>query len=153
MSNTLILTRRLLGTSDKNVLILPLTAEERTRLRGKRVTSCGCDVLLQLPREGFLRPGDILVGEDRRINVLVEAAVENLMIVRAESSLDLLKASYHLGNRHVNLELHDDELFLLEDNVVCEMLVRMGLNVDRLARSFYPEVGAYNELHSHATNL
>ncbi len=153
MSNVIILTSRVAASRDANVLLLPLTAEERTKFRGRRSTSCGREVLLQLPREGCLCPGEVLIGEDPGILVLVEAAKERLMIVRAGSYLELIRASYHLGNRHVNLELHDDELLLLEDKVISEMLDQMGLTVTYSTRPFYPEVGAYNKLHSHGHDL
>ncbi len=145
----IVLTHRLENEKAGNFLILPLSAEERSRLRGRRLTKCGREVILQLPREGCLRPGDVLSGEGQYQNVLVEAALETLLVVSAKSSLDLLKAAYHLGNRHVALELHEGELFLIEDEVLAQMLRIRGLTVKKTIRSFYPETGAYDQLHRH----
>jgi len=95
--------------------------------------------------------GDVLIGENPLLRVLVKAAIENLLVVRANSILELIKASYHLGNRHVEIELHPRELFLLEDPVLAEMLKTRGLKVEKIMRPFFPELGAYaqSERHKH----
>jgi urease accessory protein len=129
-------------------LFLPLTAEQRTVLRGRRSTACGREVLLQLPRHGPLEPGDQLFNADASVRVEVKAALEDLLQVQAPTSLDLLAAAYHLGNRHVALELHDQELLLLDDSVLAAMLKRRGLVVTPCRRAFLPEGGAYAG-HSH----
>ena len=128
--------------------LLPLTAEERTVLRGRRSTACGREVLLQLPRHGPLQPGDQLSDADVSVRVEVVAALEDLLQVQAPTSLDLLAAAYHLGNRHVALELHDQELLLLDDSVLASMLKGRGLVVTPCRRPFLPEGGAYAD-HSH----
>jgi len=128
-------------------LFLPLTAEQRTVLRGRRSTACGREVLLQLPRHGPLEPGDQLCNADASVRVEVEAALEDLLQVQAPTSLDLLAAAYHLGNR-VALELHDQELLLLDDSVLAAMLKGRGLVVIPCRRPFLPEGGAYAD-HSH----
>ena len=129
--------------------MLLLNASERKRLRGHRKTSCGQDILLMLPREGPLMDGDILSGESPSPHVLVKAAIEDLLVVRAQSILELIKAAYHLGNRHVDLELHPNQIFLLEDPVLNEMLKKRGLSVKKIKRTFFPELGAYSLLNSH----
>jgi urease accessory protein len=131
---------------------LPLTAEERTVLRGRRSTACGRDVLLQLPRHGPLEPGDQLSDADASVRVEVVAALEDLLQVQAPTSLDLLAAAYHLGNRHVALELHDQELLLLDDSVLASMLKGRGLVVTPCRRPFLPEGGAYAG-HSHRHSM
>jgi urease accessory protein len=131
---------------------LALTAEERTRLRGHRLSGCGRDLLLQLPRGGALEPGEWLAQEDGLALVQVEPAAEALLVVRAERPLALLQAAYHLGNRHVALELHPDHLRLLVDPVLEQLLLQRGLEVCRTREPFQPEGGAYaGELtpHSH----
>ena len=144
----IVLKERFKGRSEMPHLLLPLTAEERTVLRGKRRTACGRDVLLQLPRDGVLNPGDLLVDAAQSCLVVVKAASEGLLRVQAASSLSLLQAAYHLGNRHVALELHAHELLLLEDSVLAGMLEGRGLQVSRCRRPFSPERGAYAG-HSH----
>jgi urease accessory protein len=57
--------------------------------------------------------------------------------------LALLQAAYHLGNRHVAMELHADQLLLLQDSVLEDLLRQRGLSVERLQAPFQPEAGAY----------
>ena len=134
-------------------LQLPLTADERTVLRGRRRTRCGRELLLQLPRDGALQPGDLLLDGLRRMQVEVIAASERLLRVRAASSIELLQAAYHLGNRHVPLELHEQELLLLEDSVLAVMLTSRGLQVSACERPFVPDGGAYGAVHAHSHRL
>ena len=96
-----VLEQRLQNSSATATLQLPLTAEERTVLRGRRTTSCGRPVLLQLPREGSLQPGDLLGDQSGSTVVEVTAAPEALLRVQGSHPLELLQAAYHLGNRHV----------------------------------------------------
>lgn len=131
-------------------LRLALTAEERTRLRGHRRSSCGQDLLLQLPRGAALEPGEWLAQEDGVALVQVVPAAEALLVVRARSPLELLQAAYHLGNRHVALELGADSLRLLADPVLEQLLRHRGLEVQRVEEAFQPESGAYGHApHSH----
>jgi urease accessory protein len=82
--------------------------------------------------------------------VQVEPAAESLLVVRAGSPLELLQAAYHLGNRHVALEMRAEELRLLADPVLEQMLHHRGLEVGRAEEAFQPESGAYGNVpHSH----
>ncbi|MFN5221886.1 MAG: urease accessory protein UreE, partial [Cyanobacteriota bacterium] len=117
----LVLTRRRMpppqGTAA--ALRLPLAAEERTRLRGRRRSGCGVELLLQLPRGEALEPGEWLAAAgEQGPPVQVEAAPEALLVVRSVDRLELLRAAYHLGNRHVALEVRLEELRLLDDPVL-----------------------------------
>ncbi len=123
-------------------LRLPLTAQERTSLRGRRSSACGRALLLQLPRGAALEPGEWLGGPGGT-RVQVEAAPEPLLRVLAADPLALLQAAYHLGNRHVALELHPGELRLLQDSVLAELLSQRGLELEELQAPFRPEAGAY----------
>ena len=134
-------------------LRLPLRADERTSLRGHRRSACGRDLLLQLPRGAALEPGDRLAPEAGGPLVVVEAAAEPLLVVRAADPLALLQAAYHLGNRHVAMELHRDELRLGVDSVLEDLLRHRGLTVERISGPFLPEPGAYEgsgHAHQHA---
>ena len=132
-------------------LRLPLTADQRTSLRGHRRSACGRDLVLQLPRAEALQPGDTLLNADGQLQVLVEAAPEPVMRVRSTEPLALLQAAYHLGNRHVAMELHADQLVLLQDGVLMDLLRRRGLEVECTEAPFLPEAGAYaGPGHSHA---
>ncbi|MFN7898073.1 MAG: urease accessory protein UreE [Synechococcaceae cyanobacterium] len=129
------------------VLALPLTAEERNRLRGLRHSSCGRALLLQLPRGEPLAPGEWLHADPSGPGPLpwvrVEAAPEPLLLVRAATPLALLQAAYHLGNRHVALELRENELRLGDDPVLADLLMRRRLRLERRHEPFLPEAGAY----------
>ena len=141
--SVLVLEQRLAPNSLKPDLRLPLTADERTVLRGRRRTVCGREVLLQLPRDQSLQPGDQLCDADGITRVEVTAAPEALLRVQAATPLELMQAAYHLGNRHVALELHEQELLLPEDSVLAMMLEGRGLTVSRCLQPFAPEGGAY----------
>jgi len=131
------------GSAGAAPLRLALAAEERNRLRGRRHSLCGRALLLQLPRGEALRPGEWLAPEHDGPLVRVEAAPEPLLVVRAPSPLALLQAAYHLGNRHVALELRPAELRLSDDPVLAHLLEHRGLVVERCQAPFQPEAGAY----------
>ena len=118
MNSDLLILSNNVGPQSESDYILPLTAAQRLVLRGRRQTSCGQDVLLQISRDHVLNPGDCLSDETHSVFVQVIAASECLLRVTAENSIDLLKAAFHLGNRHVDVELYEDELWLLEDSVL-----------------------------------
>lgn len=135
---------------DLLLLSLPLSAQERTSLRGRRRTACGRELLLQLPRGPALEPGERLMPADGRVLVVVEPAPEPVLVVRSPDPLVLLQAAYHLGNRHVSLELRPGELRLLEDGVLEELLRQRGLLIEHSLVPFLPEPGAYaTASHSH----
>jgi len=125
------------------LLQLPLDADQRTSLRGHRRSACGRDLVLQLPRGAALQPGERLLSADGALQVLVLAAPEPVMEVRSADPLALLQAAYHLGNRHVAMELHADRLVLLHDSVLADLLQRRGLQVDCRLAPFEPEASAY----------
>jgi urease accessory protein len=133
---------------------LALSADERTRLRGQRRSLCDRSLLLQLERGAPLMPGEWLHGDGPDSAwVQVIAAPEPVLLVRAPSPQALLQAAYHLGNRHVAMEIQADELRLLEDPVLARMLELRGLTIERVEAPFHPEGGAYGghgDAHSHS---
>ena len=145
MSHELIyLTKRISAHVIGQCLLLPLSAKERNQLRGKRSTLDGTDVILNLPRGGGrLLPGEVLKSENSQILVSIEAAHEDVIRISSENRLKLLKAAYHLGNRHVQIELLDKELYLLNDVVMKKMLEDQGFEIESFQRPFCPEIGAY----------
>lgn len=127
--------------------VLPLTAEERTRSRHYFQTKTGEDIYLQLPRGTVLQHEDLLTTEDGKTIVQVIAKPEPVMTATAQTPLALLRAAYHLGNRHVPLEVTIDYLRLAPDPVLKAMLEQLGLQVTEALLPFQPEAGAYG--HSH----
>jgi urease accessory protein len=166
MSEPLLLSRRLAanpepsgqasGASAAPLLVLALSAAERLRLRGHCRSRCGRDLLLQLPRGGGpLGPGERLADGEGVARVRVEAAAEELLVVRSDDPFTLLRAAYHLGNRHVALELRQGELRLLQDPVLAQLLRGLGVSLQAITAPFQPEQGAYSSGghdhgHSHA---
>ncbi|WP_293126858.1 urease accessory protein UreE [Microcoleus sp. bin38.metabat.b11b12b14.051] len=128
-------------------LSLPMTADDRTRSRHRFETDTGESLHLSLPRGTVLRDRDLLQSEDGSCLVLVRAKPEPVLTARASTRLLLMRAAYHLGNRHVALEVADDYLRLSPDSVLQGMLEKMGLEVIEEIVPFQPEIGAY--AHSH----
>lgn len=125
---------------------LSLTAEERTRSRHRFDTPDGQVIFLQLPRGTVLQNGDVLQSDDgQRVQIISKA--EPVFTVQAETPLALLQAAYHLGNRHVPLEITSAYLRLSPDPVLRDLLQRRGLQITEEMQPFQPEMGAYG--HSH----
>lgn len=126
---------------------LSLTADERTRSRYRFEASDGQVVFLHLPRGTVLRDGDLLQSEAGELVVRIVAKPEPVLTVQSTTPLALLQAAYHLGNRHVPLEIAPTYLRLSPDPVLQEMLQRRGLQVIEEVQPFQPEVGAYGHGH------
>lgn len=127
-------------------LTLALTAEERTHSRHRFTLEDDKVVLLRLPRGTVLRDGDILADESQDNLIRISAKCEPVLTVFAQTHL-LLRAVYHLGNRHVSVEITPTYLRLLPDPVLRAMLVQLGLEIKEEIVAFQPELGAYG--HSH----
>jgi urease accessory protein len=126
---------------------LSLTAEERTRTRHRFETPEGQVIYLRLPRGTVLQDGDLLQSEEGNVVIQIVAKPELVLTVTSETPLGLLKASYHLGNRHVPLEVAPQYLRLSPDPVLQSMLEQLGVEVKEEVVPFQPETGAYR--HSH----
>jgi urease accessory protein len=128
-------------------LMLPFELRCKCRLRTR--LESGEDVGLFLARGTVLRDGDRLLGADGRI-VEVVAAPEAVMDARADDALLLARAAYHLGNRHVPLQIRAGLLRFGRDHVLAEMLRGLGLDVSETRAPFEPESGAYGGHAGHA---
>jgi urease accessory protein len=140
----------------KRATQLELDWDQRSRSRFDATDSAGRRLGMFLPRGQVLRGGDVLVAEDGSL-VQVRAKPQPVLVVRhcAEhgSPFDLLRAAYHLGNRHVQLELRSDRLQLEPDHVLANLLRQMHLIVSEAQAPFEPESGAYacaGQAHGHA---
>ncbi|XWK88253.1 MAG: urease accessory protein UreE [Phormidium sp.] len=139
----LTLTQRLPANPDAVVShTLSLTAEERTRSNYRFETEAGLVLLLRLPRGMVLRDRDLLQSENG-ILVRVVAKPEPVLTITGKNTLELLRAAYHLGNRHVALEITPTYLRLSADSVLQAMLEHLGLEVTPEIKPFEPEMGAY----------
>jgi len=129
---------------------LTLAFELRQKARLKTKSDSGEEVGLMLPRGLVLRGGDCLQSDDGIIAKVI-AAPEKVSIVSSEDQLLLAKASYHLGNRHMPLQIEKNYLVYQEDHVLDEMVKNLGLLISHEMRAFEPESGAYAvHEHSHA---
>ncbi len=124
-------------------LTLALTAEERKRSRHRFETIEGQTVYLHLPRGTVLQDGDLLHDEDKNTLVRVSAKLEQVLTVTTANSLELLKAAYHLGNRHVPVEISAHYLRLAPDLVLQKMLEGLHFEIISELQPFNPEQGAY----------
>lgn len=113
----------------------------RYRRRVALTTDGGQPLLLDLPTATYLADGDILVAGANRI--VVRAAAEPLMEVRADSAAQLARIAWHVGNRHTPAEIADNALYLQRDHVLAEMIIGLGGYVEMVVRAFEPEGGAY----------
>lgn len=129
---------------------LSLTAEERTRSRHRFITEEGEIVCLRLPRGTILQDGDILLDETKNYLAKIIAKPEQVLTVYAEQNIDLIKAAYHLGNRHVPLEITTNYLRLSPDPVLRKMLQSFDLEIKEEVAPFQPQKGAYGNYAQHA---
>jgi urease accessory protein len=126
-------------------LQLPFESRCKSRLRTRLAS--GEEAGLFLERGTVLRGGDKLLANDGRV-VEVVAAPEALLEARSGDALLLARAAYHLGNRHVAVELKPGLLRLARDHVLAELVHGLGLKVHEVEAPFEPEGGAYGA-HGH----
>ena len=130
----------------KRAATLELDWDVRQKSRFDATDSNGRALGVFLPRGTVVRGGDVLVADDGSL-IVVQAAAQPVLLVKHcsehGSPFDLLRAAYHLGNRHVQLELQADHLKLEPDHVLADMLRQMHLIVTPANAAFEPEGGAY----------
>lgn len=127
---------------------LCLDYDQRTKGRLKAETSCGEEVGLFLERGKVLRAGDCLKATNGKI-LRVVAADEELVEASCDSWLIFAKCCYHLGNRHVPLEVGERVLRMRPDHILQEMIEQLGMTTSRVKTGFNPEQGAYSGGHHH----
>jgi len=123
---------------------LTLSSDERRVLRGKRITDCDQEIILQLPRKGKLNDGDILSTNECNFFIEIIAKKENLIEISSNSYLELIKTAYHLGNRHVEVEIDENFLLTKSDYVIEDMLKNFNVDIINTQKKFFPEIGAHN---------
>lgn len=136
-------------TADETpALTLTLPFDQRRKSRFRATLDDGSEVAVQLPRGTVLRGGDVLRAADGRL-VSVRAADEAVSTVAADDARLLARAAYHLGNRHMPLEVGDGWLRYPHDHVLDDMVAALGLLVRVEQAPFEPEAGAYAGGHGH----
>ena len=125
-----------------------LTFDLRCKCRLRTHTATGEDVGLFVARGSVLRHGDKLAAQDGRIAEII-AAPECLIEARSDDALQLARAAYHLGNRHVAVQVGAGWLRFASDHVLRDMVLGLGLAVSDITAPFSPESGAYGHGHTH----
>lgn len=128
---------------------LALAYHDRVKSRLAALLPDGRAVAITLPRGSVMRGGAVLTGDDGAC-VVVDAVTEPLARVTADSPLALLRAVYHLANRHVAAQLAPDAALIERDPVLERMLVGLGARVEHVEAPFEPEAGAYDAAHGHS---
>ncbi|QBK04529.1 urease accessory protein UreE [Hylemonella gracilis] len=130
---------------------IELDWDVRQKSRFAATDSSGRELGVFLPRGTVVRGGDVLVAEDGSLIRVVAAPQPVLRITACAehgSPFDLTRAAYHLGNRHVPIELRPDHLKIEPDHVLADMLRAMHLIVTEQNEGFEPEGGAYAQGHA-----
>ena len=136
--------------ADQNAVVcltLPLTAVQRTRSRYRFDTETGEILHLRLSRGTVLRDRDLLANETGEFIVRIIAKPEPILRITGKTPLDLLRAAYHLGNRHIPIEITPTNLKLSPDPVLKAMLEQLGMEIIEEISPFQPEIGAYGHGH------
>ena len=127
-----------------NFLNLTLSSDQRRVFRGKRKSDCNQELQLQLPREGKLNDGDILLTNQKNLFIKIIAQKENLIEITTKTNLELIKVAYHLGNRHVEIEINEDILFTKSDYIIEELRKNFDVVFSKVEKKFSPEIGAFH---------
>ena len=130
----------------KRASTVELDWDIRQKSRFESIDSAGRSIGIFLPRGTVARGGDVLVAPDGSLIRVIAVAQLVLKITPCRNhgtSFDLIRAAYHLGNRHVPIELQPDHLKIEPDHVLADMLRAMHLTVTEVSEPFEPENGAY----------
>jgi urease accessory protein len=146
------ITERIEGYTGNYSTSLTLPFDQRQKSRLRVTLDNGNEASLILNRGVVLRHGDLLRSACGEV-IEVRASLESVSIVHEPNSHLLSRACYHLGNRHVPLQIRDGSLCYLHDHVLDDMVRSLGLVVEHQEASFEPESGAYqndgNHQHTH----
>ncbi len=126
---------------------ITLIYDDRYRRRLRLLGDGGTDFLLDLPEPVVLRDGDGLALDDGGY-VMVKAADETLVEIRAKDPALFVRLAWHLGNRHLPAQIEADRILIRDDHVIVDMLKGLGAEVRAVSAPFNPEGGAYGQ-HNH----
>lgn len=148
----ILLTQRL-GEAGHISATATLSLDTRIKSRVRITLDDGRDAGLMLERGQLIRGGELLGDTEGAVVVRILAAAEQVSTVRCDDPLQLARAAYHLGNRHVPLQIERDFVRYQHDHVLDDMVRGFGLHVSVEQAPFEPEAGAYQSApHSHSHN-
>jgi len=123
--------------------------DRRHRRRILLTTQSGAEILLDLPHAVRLRHGDGLALDDGT-TIRVEARPEPLAEIHGHDDGEMIRIAWHLGNRHLPVQLIDDKIRIRRDHVIEDMVEQLGGHIDHIDAPFDPEAGAYAGGHQHS---
>jgi urease accessory protein len=133
---------------EKTAGSLTLDFDARHRRRFRLTADQGDDVLLDLAEAVAMAEGDGLQLDDGRW-LKVQAAAEDLVEIKHEDPIQLMRLAWHLGNRHLPTEIRERVLLIRPDHVIEDMLRGLGADLQKVQSAFQPEGGAYGHGHHH----
>ncbi len=128
---------------------LTLTFDQRNKSRLKTTLDDGRDVGIVLKNGDSLKEGDTLVSDNSLLLIQIKAALETVSTVYCNDTLQLARACYHLGNRHVSLQIEADFIRYQHDHVLDDMVKGLDLETQVEQAPFEPESGAYHTTAHH----
>ncbi|MGB2925057.1 MAG: urease accessory protein UreE [Limnothrix sp.] len=144
----IIFTRKCPKSNQGNAdLTIKLTAEQRQKVKQRIELEDGQIIHFNLPRGTHIHINNFFQTDDSHTTAQVKPQPEAVVTVKSDDPLLLMKAVYHLGNRHVPLEVKSNYLRFAPDHVLEEMLKNIGLQLSRETVAFFPEEGAYGHHH------
>ena len=139
----------LTNTDSKPEHRVSLTFHQRTKGRLRITTEQGVDAGISIERGQILENGQLLQSQEGSI-LEVLAKPEDVSVARTDSAALFARSCYHVGNRHAEVQIGDNQLIYLRDHVMDEMLRLIGLSVSEQQLPFQPENGAYAGGHGHS---
>jgi urease accessory protein len=127
---------------------LALPFERRQKSRQRATLDTGEEAAIDLPHGQVLRGGDRVLASDGRVIEIV-AEAEDVVHVTCATPQALARAAYHLGNRHVPVQVGEEWLRIAADAVLERMLEGLDATLGSLEAAFEPEAGAYGAHHRH----
>jgi urease accessory protein len=137
------------GNREHSAVTLTLPFEERRKSRLLTRLDDGREAAVVLPRGTVLADGVCLLDDQANVVVTIKAATENLSVAYAQDRHQMLRAAYHLGNRHIPVQIGHDWLAYQHDHVLDDLARSLGLVVKVEERPFEPEAGGYGQSHGH----
>ncbi len=138
-------------TPEREVDAVLVDYDRRHRRRILLATEGGQDVLLDLPQAVRLRHGDGLLLDSGGV-VAVRARAESLADIHAHVASEMVRIAWHLGNRHLPVQLRGGHIRIRADHVIEAMVEQLGGHVEHVEAPFDPEAGAYAGGHQHSAD-
>lgn len=127
---------------------IELDYDERHRRRITMTSLSGKEFLLDLPTATAIGDGDGLALDDGSV-IKVRAKAERVAEITTDTAEHLARIAWHLGNRHLPAEIHENKICIRDDHVITDMVRGLGATVVVVDAPFHPESGAYGHAHGH----